>query len=175
MEQKKSNGLLIPVIALGVVCVVLAVLCAVLFFKKSVPALNPVTLSSAETQENQGDTEIDATATLMEVSEVYGNPDQAAYNEDYICEFSSDREITDAEMKDILANYNGTLPKGTDVKQMMINEIFARHGFFFGNVYVQVYFVGKGWYPGVQTEDAGSIQFSAVEKKNIEFIRNYGN
>ena len=94
---------------------------------------------------------------------------------EYLCAFSSEREIT-ADDVNILLNgaYEG-LPVEKSIIQMVINEMYARYGYQFTSVEIQNYFNNKTWYQNIAigTTDMDSIYNSMtdIEKKNIEFLK----
>ena len=59
---------------------------------------------------------------------------------------------------------------GWDLK-VMRNEIYARHGYIFKTQEMIDYFNGQSWYyPSLRSVEN---KLSEVEKKNINFIKNY--
>jgi|GEM_PF-2600280 len=55
--------------------------------------------------------------------------------------------------------------------QVMLNEIYARHGMKFSNSDLQNHFNRQGWYHGSTSDVNGKL--SATERKNVEFIKSY--
>ena len=53
--------------------------------------------------------------------------------------------------------------------RIMRNEIYARHGYIFDSQEMNNYFMNCGWYTPV-TKD---VQLSAIEKFNVDFIKQY--
>ncbi len=93
---------------------------------------------------------------------------------EYLCDFSSDRLITDADMAALEASDYGTLPAGESLVQMIINEIYARHGYRFDTEEIQRYFEAKQWYQDIGSYDSDmdevKSRFSGIEKQNVEYL-----
>ncbi|MCD8134172.1 MAG: YARHG domain-containing protein [Clostridiales bacterium] len=99
--------------------------------------------------------------------------DSESADSEYICSFSSQRLITDADMEAINAGDYGDLPRS--VAQMMINEIYARNGCWFETEEVRAYFEEKTWYQEIGTyetdKDKVYNEMSQIEKDNIEYLK----
>ena len=67
---------------------------------------------------------------------------------DYLCSYSSDRLLTDSDVEGYLnANYSEyNFPEGINIIQMIINEIYAKHGYEFTDSKLSAYFSNKTWY-----------------------------
>ena len=67
---------------------------------------------------------------------------------DYLCSYSSDRLLTDSDVEGYLnANYSEyNFPEGINIIQMIINEIYAKHGYEFTDSKLSAYFSNKSWY-----------------------------
>lgn len=93
---------------------------------------------------------------------------------EYLCSYSSERILTE---EDITSLNDGTyqgLPNGKGIIQMVINEIYARHGYQFETPEVQQYFEQKEWYQDIRTRnadmDAVLRGMSQIERSNVEFL-----
>ena len=66
---------------------------------------------------------------------------------DYLCSYSSDRLLTDSDVEGYLnANYSEyNFPEGINIIQMIINEIYAKHGYEFTDSKLSAYFSNKTW------------------------------
>lgn len=97
---------------------------------------------------------------------------------DYLCDYSAERLITEDDVEELKAGTYEGLPEGKNICQMVINELYARHGYQFSNEDIQNYFNQKEWYQNIPTRntDMGSIfqGMSDIEKKNVEFLSPYG-
>lgn len=92
------------------------------------------------------------------------NPFLDHYNasEPYILDNSDTRELLDSDLKDL------------DENQCILarNEIYARYGYVPSDEYLLEYFLLQEWYyPGGKIGDAGKIDLSSTEKKNIALLQ----
>ena len=98
---------------------------------------------------------------------------------DYLCYYSSDRLLTDSDVEGYLnANYSEyNFPEGINIIQMIINEIYAKHGYEFTDSKLSAYFSNKTWYKSntnkVHDMNAVSDSMSEIEKKNVDFLNSY--
>lgn len=98
---------------------------------------------------------------------------------DYLCAYSSDRLLTDSDVEGYLnANYSEyNFPEGINIIQMIINEIYAKHGYEFTDSKLSAYFSNKTWYKSntnkVNDMNAVSDSMSEIEKKNVDFLNSY--
>ena len=98
---------------------------------------------------------------------------------DYLCSYSSDRLLTDSDVEGYLnANYSEyNFQEGINIIQMIINEIYAKHGYEFTDSKLSAYFSNKTWYKSntnkVNDMNAVSDSMSEIEKKNVDFLNSY--
>ena len=98
---------------------------------------------------------------------------------DYLCSYSSDRLLKDSDVEGYLnANYSEyNFPEGINIIQMIINEIYAKHGYEFTDSKLSAYFSNKTWYKSntnkVNDMNAVSDSMSEIEKKNVDFLNSY--
>lgn len=98
---------------------------------------------------------------------------------DYLCSYSSDRLLTDSDVEGYLnANYSEyNFPEGINIIQMIINEIYAKHGYEFTDSKLSAYFSNKTLYKSntnkVNDMNAVSDSMSEIEKKNVDFLNSY--
>lgn len=98
---------------------------------------------------------------------------------DYLCSYSSDRLLTDSDVEGYLnTNYSEyNFPEGINIIQMIINEIYAKHGYEFTDSKLSAYFSNKTWYKSntnkVNDMNAVSDSMSEIEKKNVDFLNSY--
>ena len=84
----------------------------------------------------------------------------------YIIEGSDSRMLTQEEVNVMDAN----------LRQMAINEIYARHGRKFKDQTIQEYFNAKAWYtPSVEPEAFNENVFNQYEKSNISLLSGQAN
>lgn len=98
-------------------------------------------------------------------------------NSDYILAESSGRLINDQDVMRAIDSYSNTFIDFSNVPQMIINEILARHGYLFKNDKILAYFRSKDWYPKQDNElepdmDKVMGRLNETERKNIDFIVN---
>ena len=96
---------------------------------------------------------------------------------DYICSYSASRALTDEDISELKKGKYDNLPAGKDIIQMVINEMYARHGYEFKNEDVQAYFDSKKWYKDVSEHNDNMDDIyknmSDIERKNIDFLSEY--
>lgn len=201
MKTKGNAGHLIAVIVLAVLLLAGVVLCGALWMGLGTEKLSqtreaagpaPLGNNAQETGEDETVTAgIDAfviTApggaaadqTQTEAGDpAAADPQQPAGEEAaYLCDYSAQRPLTEADVEAYRAGVYEGLPTGKNVFQMIINEIYARHGYQFQNAEIQAYFDQKEWYQAI-TERNGDMNavlagMSEVEKANVEFLSGYG-
>lgn len=95
--------------------------------------------------------------------------------DDHICEWSSEYEISGEGWRDFVQDFDekGTqLPKGKSLEQMVINELYARHGYIFQSEELQEYFQSKPWYEAKSTDmDEVMSDFNGIELANVRYLR----
>jgi len=94
-----------------------------------------------------------------------------------LCPWSSIESITDNRTVNILKKnadekYQLNYPTSRTFEQMIINEIYARHGYMFKDDELQAYFSSQPWYSPV-TQDMNAIgkTLNQIEKDNIKFLQ----
>lgn len=97
---------------------------------------------------------------------------------DQILPPSNDRLIDKDDVESAISQYQDKIPSTSNVPQMIINEILARHGYWFKTEEIRDYFLAQQWYSDQRDyeEDMDTVmsQLSEIEKKNIDFIvKNY--
>lgn len=97
----------------------------------------------------------------------------------------SEREQKAAYKKPVLAN-PGQFPESSERlltaddlvhksafgKRVMLNEIYARHGFIFTEPDMKKHFNGESWYKGTEKSMA-KLKLTATELQNVAFIRSH--
>ena len=123
---------------------------------------------------SSGSYSFDGYQTLEELKKNY-----VGVTSDYLCSYSSDRLLTDSDVEGYLnANYSEyNFPEGINIIQMIINEIYAKHGYEFTDSKLSAYFSNKTWYKSntnkVNDMNAVSDSMSEIEKKNVDFLNSY--
>lgn len=190
MEKKNKAGIVVAAIVLGILCVAMIAGCIMLCINGSAGKLSQKSSNAKksdfeETEETYGDGEYTGTGEDFEIvlaesvpEEEQDTPEEEQEGSaDYLCEESDQRELTE---DDVTALQNLTvegLPEGKSIIQMVINEMYARKGYQFGDEAIQAYFDSKAWYQEItdRTDDMDAILegMSEVEKTNIDFLSTY--
>ena len=95
---------------------------------------------------------------------------------DYLCSYSSDRLLTDSDVEGYLnANYSEyNFPEGINIIQMIINEIYAKHGYEFTDSKLSAYFSNKTWYKSNTNKDIDGLTFEdAYERLAVQISNLY--
>ena len=96
---------------------------------------------------------------------------------DYLCSYSSDRLMTEADVQELKQGTYEGLPQGMGIIRMVVNEIYAKNGYQFGNEVIQEYFDQKQWYQAIPTRNAemDSViqEMTSTERANVEFLSPY--
>ena len=94
---------------------------------------------------------------------------------EYLYAESASRLLTTADVSNFQARYpNSMFPGERSITQMIINEMYARHGYIFKDQALTDYFAQKSWYIP-RTTDMEEIYpvMNAVEQANVTLLRTY--
>ena len=94
---------------------------------------------------------------------------------EYLYAESASRLLSTADVSNFQAQYpNSMFPGERSITQMIINEMYARHGYIFKDQALTDYFVQKSWYIP-RTADMEEIYpvMNAVEQANVTLLRTY--
>ena len=94
---------------------------------------------------------------------------------EYLFAESASRLLTTADVSNFQAQYpNSMFPGERSITQMMINEMYARHGYIFKDQALTDYFAQKSWYTP-RTADMEEIYpvMNDVEQANVTLLRTY--
>ena len=94
---------------------------------------------------------------------------------EYLFAESASRLLTTANVSNFQARYpNSMFPGERSITQMIINEMYARHGYIFKDQALTDYFAQKSWYIP-RTADMEEIYpvMNAVEQANVTLLRTY--
>lgn len=94
---------------------------------------------------------------------------------EYLFAESASRLLTTADVSNFQAQYpNSMFPGERSITQMIINEMYARHGYIFKDHALTDYFAQKSWYIP-RTADMEEIYpvMNAVEQANVTLLRTY--
>ena len=94
---------------------------------------------------------------------------------EYLYAESASRLLSTADVSNFQARYpNSMFPGERSITQMIINEMYARHGYIFKDQALTDYFTQKSWYIP-RTADMEEIYpvMNAVEQANVTLLRTY--
>ena len=94
---------------------------------------------------------------------------------EYLFAESASRLLTTADVSNFQAQYpNSMFPGERSITQMIINEMYARHGYIFKDQALTDYFAQKSWYTP-RTADMEEIYpvMNDVEQANVTLLRTY--
>ena len=94
---------------------------------------------------------------------------------EYLYAESASRLLTTADVSNFQARYpNSMFPGERSITQMIINEMYARHGYIFKDQALTDYFTQKSWYTP-RTADMEEIYpvMNDVEQANVTLLRTY--
>ena len=94
---------------------------------------------------------------------------------EYLFAESASRLLSTADVSNFQARYpNSLFPGERSITQMIINEMYARHGYIFKDQALTDYFAQKSWYIP-RTADMEEIYpvMNAVEQANVTLLRTY--
>lgn len=94
---------------------------------------------------------------------------------EYLYAESASRLLSTADVSNFQARYpNSMFPGERSITQMIINEMYARHGYIFKDQALTDYFAQKSWYIP-RTTDMEEIYpvMNAVEQANVTLLRTY--
>ncbi len=134
----------------------------------------------AEYDHNAYDTTVDVSAqggASVADAETAAEETSDASDAEYLCAFSSERLITNADMASLENANSESFPGDRELAQMMVNEIYARHGCRFEDEELNEYFGKKDWYQAIGTYETDKDKIydsmSQIEKGNIDFLKAY--
>ena len=118
--------------------------------------------------------EITGTESLKQDAAKEKKKEQEEKKEEYLCSYTSDRLLTENDIRELKSKTYENLPKEKSILQMVINEMYARYGYQFQNEEIQKYFDEKKWYQNItefSTNMADIYQnMTEIEKSNVEFL-----
>jgi len=102
---------------------------------------------------------------------------EAANSAEYLCDYSSSRKMTQADI-DAYKNADYTsynFPGDRNIIQMIINEMYAKHGYQFQDAELTNYFNQKEWYSSISEKetdmDAIYQSMSDIEQANVTLLK----
>ena len=121
-------------------------------------------------EERQNETEVQNTTGAQDL----GGANNTA-NEEYLFAESATRLLTAADVSNFQTRYpNSMFPGDRSITQMIINEMYAKHGYIFKDQALTDYFSQKSWY-APKTTDMEQIYpvMNDVEQANVTLLRTY--
>lgn len=126
--------------------------------------------TSGAQEERQNETEVPNTTGAQDLGGV-----QNTANEEYLFAESATRVLTAADVSSFQTRYpNSMFPGDRSITQMIINEMYAKHGYIFKDQALIDYFSRKSWY-APRTTDMEQIYpvMNDVEQANVTLLRTY--
>lgn len=126
--------------------------------------------TSGTHEERQSETEVQNTTGAMDLGGA-----QNTANEEYLFAESATRLLTAADISNFQTRYpNSLFPGDRSITQMIINEMYAKHGYIFKDQALTDYFSQKSWY-APKTTDMEQIYpvMNDVEQANVTLLRTY--
>lgn len=126
--------------------------------------------TSGAQEERQNETEVQNTTGAQDL----GGANNTA-NEEYLFAESATRLLTAADVSNFQTRYlNSMFPGDRSITQMIINEMYAKHGYIFKDQALTDYFSQKSWY-APKTTDMEQIYpvMNDVEQANVTLLRTY--
>lgn len=141
-------------------------------------SLEETEVAFKEPQEQEKSFEKFTLSTVSQQSDSEGTESETVDDEgEYLCEYSSTRYITEADIEELRAGNYGELPADKTILRMVVNEMYAKHGYEFTDQGIQDYFEKKEWYQSIveRNDDMNEIfeNMSDIERANIDFLTQY--
>lgn len=130
---------------------------------------------STVSTETQADTNAQPGANVQSGAEGGNAAVQTPATGEYLYGESASRLLSTADVSNFQARYpNSMFPGERSITQMIINEMYARHGYIFKDQALTDYFAQKSWYTP-RTADMEEIYpvMNDVEQANVTLLRTY--
>ena len=130
---------------------------------------------STVSTETRSDTNAQPGANVQSSAEGGNAAVQNPATGEYLYAESASRLLSTADVSNFQARYpNSMFPGERSITQMIINEMYARHGYIFKDQALTDYFAQKSWYTP-RTADMEEIYpvMNAVEQANVTLLRTY--
>nr|WP_243186944.1 YARHG domain-containing protein [Clostridium muellerianum] len=120
---------------------------------------NASSISNSSNKQTSYDDKKASTEEKTDKNDTTSSEEKDANSDEYILPYSNKKPITKNDLK------------GLSKKQLQLarNEIFARHGYVFGEPF-KSYFKSKSWYKEDRSFTGEGKQLSALERHNIKTI-----
>ena len=130
---------------------------------------------STVSTETRSDTNAQPGANVQSSAEGGNAAVQNPATGEYLYAESASRLLSTADVSNFQSQYpNSMFPGERSITQMIINEMYARHGYIFKDQALTDYFAQKSWYIP-RTADMEEIYpvMNAVEQANVTLLRTY--
>lgn len=130
---------------------------------------------STVSTETRSDTNAQPGANVQTGAEGGNAAVQTPATGEYLYAESASRLLSTADVSNFQSQYpNSMFPGERSITQMIINEMYARHGYIFKDQALTDYFAQKSWYIP-RTADMEEIYpvMNAVEQANVTLLRTY--
>lgn len=130
---------------------------------------------STVSTETRSDTNAQPGANVQSGAEGGNAAVQTPATGEYLYAESASRLLSTADVSNFQSQYpNSMFPGERSITQMIINEMYARHGYIFKDQALTDYFAQKSWYIP-RTADMEEIYpvMNAVEQANVTLLRTY--
>ena len=130
---------------------------------------------STVSTETRSDTNAQPGANVQSSAEGGNAAVQNPATGEYLYAESASRLLSTADVSNFQSRYpNSMFPGERSITQMIINEMYARHGYIFKDQALTDYFAQKSWYIP-RTADMEEIYpvMNAVEQANVTLLRTY--
>ena len=130
---------------------------------------------STVSMEMQADANTQPGADVQPGAKVGNEAVQTPATGEYLFAESASRLLSTADVSNFQARYpNSMFPGERSITQMIINEMYARHGYIFKDQALTDYFAQKSWYTP-RTADMEEIYpvMNDVEQANVTLLRTY--
>ncbi len=136
----------------------------------------PMAKSIKSFQLTAGTSSLSGSASANGEQEADSDEEDDAENS-YLCAYSSDRLMTEEDVQELQQGTYADLPQGKGIIRMVVNELYAKYGYQFGNEEIQAYFNQKEWYQDIPTRntDMNDVikKMTDTERANVEFLSPY--
>ncbi len=183
---------MLPAIILGVILVILLVLCVVLKVMNKTPKMSPKDFSGEDVMATESVSSVESTeysnsfeGFVIKKEKGKDKKDKDSddkesdeVSQDGYCTYSNSQILTEEDIE-ICENNDIDIPSESSVAQIMVNEIYARYGFYFEKSYMRDFFGQFSWYDpdedlhGEDGQKKIKDMMNDIEKKNVDFLYDY--
>lgn len=190
MYKQRKSVKIVFIIVLGIVLATLLGIIAFIMVSQSSGKLsyekmkeNVEPAEKLQQEDTENTTENEFYTKNIKAFDVNKDSDSSSKEKDtesddsYLCSYSSERLITDEDIERIKKTKYDGIPKGKDILQMVINEMYAKYGYKFKSEEIQAYFDSKEWYRNIKSYNSNMddiySEMTDLEKDNINFLNEH--